>query len=121
VTDAVSLKGEIIAERCTIETAELILGLKRRNIQAMSARGEIPGAAKFGSIWTFNLAKLRDFVEQMEERQWQNVQRRHRDVTGARIPSGAALGKMAATSGGHLKLMTQKLRRNGSKLVRTNS
>ena len=33
-----------LPERCTIETAELILGLKRRNIQAMAARGEIPGA-----------------------------------------------------------------------------
>jgi hypothetical protein len=30
----------LAAERCTIETAELILGLKRRHIQAMAARGQ---------------------------------------------------------------------------------
>jgi len=47
------------AERGTIEVAEMILGLKRRTIQAMAARGVIPGAAKFNSLWTFDLAKLR--------------------------------------------------------------
>src|ERR1700683_4960595 len=93
-----------LPERCTIEAAELILGLKRRNVQAMSARGEIPGAAKFGSIWTCDIAMLRRYVTEQEERGWpRNVQRRRRDATGARVPSGAALGKTAATSDGHLK------------------
>jgi hypothetical protein len=78
-----------LPERCTIETAELILGLKRRNIQAMAARGEIPGAAKFGSVWTFDLAMVRHYVKQQVEQQWRNA--RHRPAaTGARILSGAA-------------------------------
>ena len=51
-----------LAERCTIETAELILGLKRRNIQARAARGEIPGAGKIGHLWTFDVAMLRRYV-----------------------------------------------------------
>ena len=60
----------IASERGTIDKTELILGLKRRNIRGMAARGEIPGAAKFGSIWTFDLVKLRSYVKQQEEREW---------------------------------------------------
>jgi hypothetical protein len=46
-----------LPQRCTIEKAELILDLKRRNIQAMAARGEIPGAAKLGHLWSVNVAQ----------------------------------------------------------------
>jgi hypothetical protein len=103
-------------ERVTINVAESILGLKRRNIQAKSARGEIPGAAKIGGLWTYNLAKLRGYVEQEEERQWQQSVRRHRPVaTGAAIPCGAALSSMVVKSDGRYKQITRRLRQSGGK------
>jgi hypothetical protein len=43
-----------------------ILGLKLRELRAMSQAGKIPGAAKIGRQWTCNLAKLRHYVEQQE-------------------------------------------------------
>jgi hypothetical protein len=108
-----------LAERGTIEKAELILGLKRRNIQAMAARGELPGAAKFGSTWTFDLAKLRQYVKQGEERAWAgDVVQRRRAVTGAGIFSGAAFGKTAAPSDGALRRTTSRLRLNAMRLAR---
>lgn len=30
------------------------IGLSPRGVQAMAARGEIPGAAKIGRVWTFD-------------------------------------------------------------------
>ena len=83
---------------------KLILGLKRRNIQAMAARGEIPGAAKFGSIWTFDIAMLRSYVKDQEEREWpRDVQKRRLAVTGARIPCGGAFARITATTDGVLE------------------
>jgi integrase/recombinase XerD len=58
----------------------------------MAARDEIPGAAKFGSIWTFDLTKLRRYVTEREEQEWpRNVQKRRQAATGARILFGAAV------------------------------
>ncbi len=54
-------------ERCRSDSALLITGLKLRQLQAMSARGEIPGAAKLGRTWTFDLRKLRRWVREREE------------------------------------------------------
>jgi integrase/recombinase XerD len=40
-----------------------ILGIrKKRTVEAMAARGEIPSAAKIGRRWTLNLSALRTFV-----------------------------------------------------------
>src|SRR5262245_9560394 len=54
-------------ERGRAKQAAAILGLKSRKLQAMSQRGEIPGAAKIKRQWTYDLAKLRRFVEQQEQ------------------------------------------------------
>jgi hypothetical protein len=55
-------------ERGTIEQATAIIGLPIRTVQEMAARAEIPGAAKFGRRWTFDIAKLRRFVELREQK-----------------------------------------------------
>jgi excisionase family DNA binding protein len=51
-----------------IKTAEAapILGLSVRTVQAMAARGELPGAARIGQQWTFNEAKIREFIADKE-------------------------------------------------------
>src|SRR5215472_7250190 len=54
------------SERGTAKQAAAILGLKPRKLQAMSQRGEIPGAAKLGRQWTYDLTKLCGFIEQRE-------------------------------------------------------
>ncbi len=54
-------------ERCRSDSALLITGLKLRQLQAMSARGEIPGAAKVGRTWTYDVRKLRRWVREREE------------------------------------------------------
>lgn len=41
-------------------------GLKLRGLQAMAARGEIPGAAKIGRIWTFDSVKLGQWIQERE-------------------------------------------------------
>src|SRR5262245_66074351 len=91
------------SERGTAKQAAVILGLKPRKLQAMSQRGEIPGAAKLGRQWTYDLAKLRGFVEQQETATTcQRSARLRRDATGGGIPSGAALRSAGRGSGGAL-------------------
>jgi hypothetical protein len=103
-------------ERDTIDKAQAILGLKRRNIESMAARGAIPGAAKFGRLWTFDLAKLWSYVKQEERRQWQQSVRRHRPAaTSAAIPCGAALSSMVVKSDGRYKQVTRRLRQSGGR------
>jgi hypothetical protein len=40
-------------ERGGVNDAVSILGLKRRTVESMAARGELPGAAKLANRWTF--------------------------------------------------------------------
>jgi predicted DNA-binding transcriptional regulator AlpA len=61
-----------------IKTAEvaLILGLSVRKVQTMAARSELPGAARIGKQWTFNEAKIREFIvdkERETERKAANI------------------------------------------------
>jgi hypothetical protein len=42
-------------------------GLSLRAIQAMAARGQVPGAGKFGRVWTFDARKLEVWIAAREE------------------------------------------------------
>lgn len=53
-------------ERCKVPTAVAITGLSTRTIQNLAAQGKIPGAAKLAGQWTFDLARLRRWVRQLE-------------------------------------------------------
>jgi excisionase family DNA binding protein len=55
-------------ERIRANEAAAILGIQLRTVQAMAARGELPGAAKIGGSWTFNEAVLREWVRQEVEK-----------------------------------------------------
>jgi hypothetical protein len=95
--------------RGTAKQAATILGLKPRKLQLMSQRGEIPGAAKLGRQWTYDLAKLRRFVEQQEQvTACQKGAKPRPDATGAAKFSGAALRATGSASGGRLKRMIQQ-------------
>ena len=46
--------------------AARILGVSQRSVQELALRGELPGAARIGGIWTFDADKLAAFVAQRE-------------------------------------------------------
>lgn len=60
------MKDPARPERIKTAEAALILGLSVRTVQAMAARAELPGAAQIGKQWTFNEAKLREFIADKE-------------------------------------------------------
>jgi Helix-turn-helix domain len=70
------------SERGSSEEAMVILGLPRRTVQNMAARGELPGAAKLGRVWTFDLAKLRRHVTMKERQAWQDGKHRPDALAG---------------------------------------
>jgi hypothetical protein len=108
------------AARGTAKQAAAILGIKPRKLQAMSQRGEIPGAAKLGRQWTYDLAKLRRYVKQQEkETACQKGARPRPDATGGGIPSGAALRSVGSASGGRLRRMIQQSQKRVGKQAKT--
>jgi Helix-turn-helix domain len=100
------------AERGTLAQAVAILGVKSRKLQAMAQRGEIPGAAKLGRQWTFDLAKLRRFVEQQEqEAACRGSAKPRPDATGATGFSTASFKSGGDKSGGRLGQMIRQLQK----------
>jgi hypothetical protein len=60
-------------ERIKMAEAAPIPGLSVRTVQAMAARGELPGAARIGQQWTLNEAKLREFIADKERETARNA------------------------------------------------
>jgi hypothetical protein len=102
------------AQRSTTIAAAAILGIKSRKLQAMSQRGEIPGAAKLGRQWTYDLAKLHRFVEQQEQATCQNEKPR-RAATGATEFSMPSFRSGGDKSGGRLGQMIRQLQKRVAK------
>jgi hypothetical protein len=46
--------------------AARILGVSQRSVQELALRGELPGAARIGGVWTFDSERLAAFVSQRE-------------------------------------------------------
>lgn len=105
-------------ERCAVEQAAAIIGLPMQTVRHMAARGEIPGAAKFGR-WTFDILKLRKLVEDRERASWLSAdQKRHPVAIGVKIVSGAEFGRRAVPQAGSVsryEQAIQQLRGSGSK------
>jgi len=101
--------------RGTAIKAAAILGLKPRKLQAMSARGEIPGAAKLGRQWTYDLAKLRRFVEQQEQATKCQNEKPRPAATGATGFSMPSFKSGGSKSGGRLGQMIQQLQKRVAK------
>ncbi len=103
-------------ERGDVFEAMAILGLSNiRTVEAMAARGEIPGAAKIGRRWTFDLKVLREFVKQKERKTWQRNERPLPGATGGKVSSGAVSGSAGGTSDGRFTRITRQLRGSGGK------
>ena len=76
----------------------------------MADRGEIPGAAKYGGLWTFDIVLLDAFVSEKERETWQNGQKPLRDATGGKARSGVVVRPGVGTTDGHFAQTIQKLR-----------
>lgn len=48
------------AERIQTSAAARMLGVTTRTVQSLAARGELPGTARVGKVWTFDRRKLAD-------------------------------------------------------------
>src|SRR5262249_4366876 len=97
------------SERGTAKQAAAILGAPTRTIQDLAARGEIPGAAKAGRRWTFDLEKLRRLVRQKERETWQHANRQQ-DVFGAAKIFGGGFRFAGENSDGRFTRVTRRLR-----------
>jgi hypothetical protein len=108
------------AERIVIEDAMAILGLSGRMIQELAQRGEIPGAAKFGRRWTFDVVKLRAMIADKEREIWQrSYERRRPVVTGAATRFGVVSASKAASSAGRFTQTIRRLRGKDSRPAQT--
>jgi hypothetical protein len=106
-------------ERGGIDDAVAILGLKKRTVEAMALRGQLPGAAKLANRWTFDLDLLRTYVRDEVKRQWaENTQRHQQAVSGVAIPSTVGLGSKATSSRGRFAQVTRSLRQRGARQVK---
>jgi excisionase family DNA binding protein len=97
-------------ERISISVAADILGISGRTIRHMAQRGEIPGAAKIGRRWTFDQARLRDYVRRQEAATCQSARRHLPDVSGVATPYGVEFRSGGETSSGRYARTIQRLR-----------
>ncbi|MFD1488911.1 helix-turn-helix domain-containing protein [Ancylobacter vacuolatus] len=52
-----------LRERVRAHEAAGILGISVRAVQSLAAKGELPGAAKIGGLWTFDENTLRSWLK----------------------------------------------------------
>ena len=100
-------------ERGQMDDAVRILGLKPRNISHHASRGEYPGAAKRGGVWTFDLQELRNYLERKKWEQCQKAAQKHYPApSGVVTSSMVGLASTDASSAGRYRQATQRLRRS---------
>lgn len=62
-----------MSARIRTKDAAEMLGIAPRTVQAMVARGMLPGAARVGGVYTFDCAKLRRYLDGEEARCRMNI------------------------------------------------
>ncbi|CAH1662073.1 HTH_17 domain-containing protein [Hyphomicrobiales bacterium] len=77
-------------ERIRIPAAAEILGVEPRTVQALALRGELPGAAKIGGLWTFDPAALRSWIKSQERLCQEKAQRTRREKSRRNTATGVA-------------------------------
>lgn len=105
------MKPIIQIERIKASAAAGILGVSTRTVQALAVRGELPGAAKIGGLWTFDEAALRNWIKERS-----SCPRNHEPrntATGGATRYGRALPLQAAKSAKAYEQALRELRRSG--------
>jgi hypothetical protein len=100
-------------ERATIARAVDILGVPERTVQALASRGEIPGAAKIGRRWTFDITLLRSYVAHKVRLSCQS-EKRPRTHIGAAVSSGRGSRSRVPSNDLAYEQAMKRLRSQGS-------
>lgn len=109
-------RAKVDRRRCKIAGAVARLGIEPRTVRDMAAGGEIPGAAKFRGVWSFDIALLDLFIAEKEREACQNSLKPRRAVIGGTASSTAAFSyPVAVTTDGHYRRTIQKLRESAAK------
>jgi predicted DNA-binding transcriptional regulator AlpA len=58
--------AEVARERIGVAVVAAILGVSRREVQHLAKKGQIPGARKVASVWTFNESRVRAWLRRGE-------------------------------------------------------
>jgi hypothetical protein len=88
--------------------AARILGVSQRSVQELALRGELPGAARIGGVWTFDSERLSAFISQRER----DAERCNIDVTrAARPPSRPTQARVNAA---YQRLMASRYSRGAA-------
>lgn len=98
-------------ERIRAHHAATILGVELRTVQALAARGELPGAAKIGGLWTFDESALRLWIR--EKSVCPKDPQRQSTHIGVETRSGRDLPLQVAKSVKACEQALQRLRRGG--------
>ncbi len=99
-----------LGERVRAHVAAGILGVEVRTVQALAARGEVPGAAKIGGLWTFDEAALRNWIRERTTCQKTHLPRN--TAIGGETRSGRDLPLQAAKSAKACEQALRELRRS---------
>jgi hypothetical protein len=102
-------------ERIRMAAAAAITGKTARALQAMALDGAVPGAVKIGGEWTFDEARLRRWIMDLELASCRNNEKRPKTPSGAVASSGAGSRSRAGTPSGAYERAIQLLRQSGSK------
>ncbi len=92
-------------------TAARILGVSQRSVQGLALRGELPGAARIGGVWTFDAERLATFVKQRELRRRAAFDFRPASVPAAASDSSADERRVSAAHGGAIQPQRRSLTR----------
>lgn len=85
-----------VSERVRADRAACILGVERRTVQSLAQRGQLPGAAKVGRIWTFNELALRNWLAG-KAAECENKNVRQSGATGVVTRSGVGSSSTATS------------------------
>jgi hypothetical protein len=101
----VQVPSPLAPERIKMTRARAIVGLEPRVMQRMAKAGEIPGAIKIRGVWTFDEARLRNWLAELEALQCKSRKRadaaKHRRIlNGTATRSTGVSVSMASKSDG---------------------
>src|SRR6516165_4766945 len=92
----------VACKRINISDAASELGVPERTVRDLALRGEVPGAAKVGRRWTFDLDRLREHIRRLEALACQSARPR-RAPSGATASYGGARKSARATTSGRAR------------------
>jgi excisionase family DNA binding protein len=102
-------KRAIQFERIRAHVAAGILGVEVRTVQALAARGDLPGAAKIGGLWTFDEAALRQWIKEREAKP--DLRKPSQKLTSTKWHTGGRTSLDAARTKEAYEAMLARLRR----------